>query len=333
MAILGRELADMNLSVDEKCLVATPVWHLPKVKSFLLENDKYFYVNERCNESELRHLLKSSKVIKYLFVNPNAQGYLLGPNVLHDSCVKGINTCSTGKNHLDLKYCNDNSIQIYSLTNDYELINNLPSTSELAFVLMQGLFRNLSLCLSKVHTQGWDYTGVMGHQLAGSTVGILGYGRLGKIFANQLSGFNVKTLICESNSDVKVPAEYDQVTIEELFSSSDAVAIHIHSTEANKGLISSDLLAKAKRGIYIVNTSRGDIVDEEAISEKIVSGDIGGYATDVLESEFSNISDSPIFKLFQLNMYNILVTPHVGGMTFEGQEKAFLYALKKFKLS
>ena len=82
-------------------------------------------------------------------------------------------------------------------------------------------------------------------------------------------------------------------------------------------------MAKAKRGIYIVNTSRGDIVDEEAISEKIVSGDIGGYATDVLESEFSNISDSPIFKLFQLNMYNILVTPHVGGMTFEGQEKVF----------
>ena len=59
-----------------------------------------------------------------------------------------------------------------------------------------------------------------------------------------------------------------------------------------------------------------------------MSGDIGGYATDVLESEFSNISDSPIFKLFKSNLYNILVTPHVGGMTFEGQEKAFLYALK-----
>ena len=197
---------------------------------------------------------------------------------------------------------------------------------------MQGLFRNLSLCLNNVLSHGWDYTGVMGHQLAGSKIGIHGYGRLGKIFAEQLSGFNVDILVCESNPSVKVPSKYQQATIDELCKS-DAVAIHIHSTPSNKGLISSELLDKAKHGIYIINTSRGDIVDEEAVSNKIVSGDIGGYATDVLESEFSNISDSPIFKLFKSNLYNILVTPHVGGMTFEGQEKAFLYALKKFKLS
>lgn len=333
MAIPGKELAKMYLSSNEKCLVATPVLHLPKVKDFLLANSEYFNVNERCDEAELRKILKTEKNIKYLFVNPNAQGYFLGQNILEGSGMKGINTCSTGTNHMDLEYCKDNNIQIYSLTKDYELINNLPSTSELAFALMQGLFRNLSLCLNNVFDHSWDYTGVMGHQLAGSTIGILGYGRLGKIFGEQLSGFNVNVLVCESNANIIVPDKYRQVTIEELFSESDAIAIHIHSTQSNKGLISSSLLDKAKHGVYIVNTSRGDIVNEEEISKKITSGQIGGYGTDVLEAEFSNISESPIFKLFKLNKYNILITPHVGGMTFEGQEKAFLYALDKFKLN
>ena len=81
----------------------------------------------------------------------------------------------------------------------------------------------------------------------------------------------------------------------------------------------------------MINTSRGDVVNELDISKSLESGHLGGYATDVLESEFSNIDDSPILNLYKKNKYNIIITPHVGGMTFEGQEKAFLYALNKFK--
>ena len=171
----------------------------------------------------------------------------------------------------------------------------------------------------------------MGHQLAGSTIGILGYGRLGKIFCEQLSGFRTNILVCDNSIDVEVPNKYKRVDIDTLFASCDAIILHIHSSKQNKQLVDNKLLSLIKKGSYLINTSRGDVVNELDISKSLESGHLGGYATDVLESEFSNIDDSPILNLYKKNKYNIIITPHVGGMTFEGQEKAFLYALNKFK--
>ena len=170
----------------------------------------------------------------------------------------------------------------------------------------------------------------MGNQLAGKTIGCLGFGRLGKIFCQQLKGFNVNIKVCEKEN-IFIPKPYIKVSIRELFSTCDAVAIHIHSSEDNKNLISKDLLSISKKGLILINTSRGDICDELEISKYLKSGHIGGYGTDVLSSEFINIDLSPIYNLAKEKRYNIIITPHVGGMTYEGQSKAFLYALNKFK--
>ena len=108
--------------------------------------------------------------------------------------------------------------------------------------------------------------------------------------------------------------------------------MHIHADRKNKNLVNSALLDDAKDGLYLVNTSRGEIVCEEAVAMSIKSGKLAGYATDVLDSEFERIESSPILQLYDQRLYNIIITPHVGGMTFEGQEKAFMYALNKFNL-
>ena len=321
------------LTKDVNCLIATPVSHLKEVANYLENYKDFFVIEENINKDQLINLCKSNHKIKYLFVNPNAQGYLLDEAVLSQLHLFGINTCSTGTNHIDEDYCSKNNILIKSLKNDFSLINNLPSTSELAFLLMQALLRKLILCqLSVVDKSIWDYRLVMGNQLAGKTIGCLGYGRLGKIFCKQLEGFDVRLKICEKES-LQIPKNYEKVSINELFSSCDAVAIHIHSSKLNKNIINKNLLSKTKKGFILINTSRGDLCDEHAISELIKSGHLGGYGTDVLRTEFSNIKDSPIHNIAIQKKYNVIITPHVGGMTFEGQTKAFLHALNKFKFN
>ena len=330
MEIPGKELAKMKLTLDSKACIATPCLHLPSVHAYIESYSDYFVVNESIKYDELKNLLESRNDISSLFVNPNAQGYRIDRVLLEKSSVNVINTCSTGTNHIDKEYCASNGISIYSLTRDYDLINNLPSTAELAFAMLLGLFRNLPACTNLVKSHRWEYQSVMGHQLSGANIGVLGYGRLGKIFCKQLEGFGANIFVCEKDSSVLVPSKYNRVSIDDLFTVSNAVVLHIHAESCNRKLISSELLKTTKKGFCLVNTSRGEIVCEEAIAQFIESGHLSGYGTDVLAHEFDDITSSPILRLFDSGKYNIIITPHVGGMTYEGQEKAFLYALNKY---
>ena len=108
------------------------------------------------------------------------------------------------------------------------------------------------------------------------------------------------------------------------------MVLHIHSTSENKKLVDKNLIGLMKENSYLINTSRGDICDEGDICTYLQNGKLGGYATDVLATEFTNIKHSPLYQLARQGIYNIIITPHVGGMTYEGQEKAFLHALKNF---
>ena len=320
----------MRLDSNNKCLIATPLMHLPDVADFVQSHGDCFIVDETISYDNLSKCLRSSPDIRALLVNPNAQGFLIDKKIISESSLLTINTCSTGLNHIDLVACLDHGVNVLSLKKDYELINYLPSTSELAFGMMLALFRNFPSCSASVLKNDWNYKPVMGHQLAGSTIGVLGFGRLGKIFCEQLSGFQTNVLVCENSDTVHVPSKYSKVDIDTLFSSTDAVVLHIHSTDENKNLINHKLLSKTKKGFYLINTSRGDIVNEQDISKLLESGHLGGYATDVLATEFSDLNSSPVLNLYKQSIYNIVITPHVGGMTFEGQTKAFLYALNKF---
>tara|TARA_B100000242_G_C43039774_1_gene485001 strand:+ start:653 stop:1636 length:984 start_codon:yes stop_codon:yes gene_type:complete len=322
-----------ELNKNCKCLVATPVSHLPKVMDYIVANKNFFEINENANKSQLINSFEDDPKLKYIFINPNAQGYFLNEEILSKLKLRGINTCSTGTNHIDLNYCSQEKILVTSLKNNFELINKLPSTSELAFCLMQSLNRKILLCNSQVIDDYiWDYRNVMGNQLAGQTIGCLGYGRLGKIFCKQLEGFDVKIKVCDIDDKICIPEKYERVEINELFASCNSIAIHIHSNSQNLNLINESLLKKTSKDFILVNTSRGDICDENAIAKRIINGKMGGYGTDVLKTEFTNIKESPIFQAALDKKYNIIITPHVGGMTYEGQTKAFLYALKKFKI-
>ena len=313
-----------------KIAVITPVKHLKGITNLLESKGQVFYLEEG-TKNQVRNLLLANH-IDTIVCNPNQQPYKIDEELLNATHVTLINTCSTGLNHIDLDYCNKNSIEIQCHKNDYKLINQLPSTSELAFGLMLSLLRNIPECNNHVSRYHWDYTQFMGRQIKGLNIGIVGYGRLGKMmykFCNAF-GANVKIYdpyVRKELSDRFLLNNWCS-SLEELFKFSDVVSLHIHVTDETKYMINKKLFGLAKKDLYIINTSRGEIVNETDIIKGLKTGTLTGYGTDVIENEFDDLTKSPIIKAMNEGK-NIIVTPHVGGMTIEGQTKAYKWSINK----
>jgi len=303
-----------------KIAVVTPVKHLNGVLNLLATKGE-IHLLEEGSKSEVRELLLN-KDIDTILCNPNQQTYKIDEELLSGTNVSLINTCSTGMNHIDVEYCKLVGIQIYSLTKDYELINNLPSTSELAFGLLLDLMRNITLSNNTTkQDKSWDYLPFVGQQMKDFKVGIIGYGRLGKMMAKYCKAFDAEVYIYDPYSD-----ESNVKTLEDLFQICDAVSLHVHVSDETKYMIDYDLLSRNVK--FLVNTSRGEIVKESDVIRALKEGKLWGYGADVIEDEFGDISKSPFFNL-ENSKLNCIFTPHIGGMTIQGQEKAYKWAINK----
>jgi len=315
---------------NRRIAVITPVRHLKGIEELLATKGQVVYY-ERASKDEVRKALLNY-MIDIIVCNPNEQKYKIDEELLKGTNVKTINSCSTGLNHIDLDYCKENNIEIQCHKNDYNLINKLPSTSELAFGLMLSLLRQIPQGQKHVSEYSWDYTQFIGRQIKDLKVGIIGYGRLGKMMFNFCKAFGADVMIYD-------PYVKDQLSdrfllnnwcnsLEQLFKFSDVVSLHVHVTDETKYMINKDLFGYIKKDCYIINTSRGEIVNENDIVEGLESGIITGYGTDVIENEFDDLTKSPIIKAMNFGE-NIIVTPHVGGMTIEGQTKAYKWSIDK----
>jgi len=308
--------------MEKRIIVITPISHLDGIEDLLKTKGKVFF-EENIKKNDLKNLIIKEN-IDTIVCNPNKQDFKIDKELLSGTNIKLINSCSTGLNHIDINYCNKSSIIIQSHKNDLELINELPSTSELAFGLMIDLMRHITKSNNFVHSKKkWDYTPFVGNQIKDSNIGIVGFGRLGKMMYKFCDAF-------EANIFVYDPyIEDDRVnckTIEELFEKSKIVSLHVHVTNETRGMINYSLLSKGVD--YLINTSRGEIVNELDVIKSLKDNNLKGYGTDVLENEFDDIKDSSFFLLENKNL-NLILTPHVGGMTIEGQTKAYKWSINK----
>ena len=300
--------------------VITPVSHLKGIPELLQSKGNIFFCEE-APKNQIKELLLIHN-IDTIVCNPNQQTYKIDKELLEGTKVNLINSCSTGLNHIDLKYCRKNKIKIQCHKNDYELINNLPSTSELAFGLMLSLLRKIPHSQEHVSKYNWDYTQFMGRQIKDLNIGIIGYGRLGKMMFNYCKAFGANVYVYDPY------VSHTFSNLEEIFTKCDVISLHVHVTDENKYMINKDLFGYINKDCYIINTSRGEIVNENDIVEGLKSKTITGYGTDVVENEFDDLTKSPIIKAMNEGE-NIIVTPHVGDMTIEGQTKAYTWAINK----
>jgi len=308
-----------------KIVCITPIKHLDEVYERLEQYGEVIYVPE-ISKLELTTLLSETPDIEYLFTNPNKQNFILDEEVLKNSNIKVINTCSTGLNHIDIDYCERNNVEVWSLKEDFELINDLPSTAELSFGLMMSLLRKIPEGFDSVKKGEWDYEPFIGRQVKGLTIGIIGFGRLGRITAELFKGWGVNILV---NDPYVGTFEYEQVEIKEIQKKSDVVFLHLHANKETRNMVDRELLSNMKKGSILINTSRGELVNEKDVINSIKEGHLGGYGTDVITDEFGDVKESELVEFSRKNN-NVVITPHVGGMTWEGQTKAYKWAIDKF---
>ena len=308
----------------KKILVITPTAHLDEVNNILnsILEAQIIYLPE-CNIHEFKKHCNSVAI----FTNPNKSNIFLGKENLSDfKNLKIICTASTGTIHIDKDYCSLKEIKVISLKEERKVINKIPSTAEHAFALMLSTLRNIPSSITSVKKGIWDYEPFIGRQIKSLTIGVIGYGRLGTFFSNYCDAFGAKVLVYDPYKDVNHPRIIQCKSLVELSKNSDVISLHVHVTSETAKMINYNFLKNCKKSVLIVNTSRGEVINENDLLEFIKKNENARYATDVLSSEINGINNNIIKKYSEENEKQIAITPHIGGMTKEAQNSAFSHA-------
>ena len=192
---------------------------------------------------------------------------------------------------------------------------NAVAVAELTLGLMIAMCRSIPRADATMHAGKWDKKSLQGSELRGKTLGIVGLGRIGLEVARRARAFGMNLLGYDPFVAPVIARENDVtlVAIDEIFSKSDFLSLHVGLTPQTEGLINKTSLAIMKKGIRIVNCARGELIVDEALAEAIQSGHVAGAALDVFRKE--PLKDSPYFA-----QENVLLSPHIAGSTDEAQE-------------
>jgi D-3-phosphoglycerate dehydrogenase len=194
---------------------------------------------------------------------------------------------------------------------------NTVSAAELTMALILAVVRRVPAADQAVRQGGWARARFKGSELRGRTLGLLGGGRIGGEVARRARAFHMRVLIHDPFlPDERVrDLDAEPVDVDTLFTTSDVVSLHVPLTGATRGLVDARRLATMRRGAYLVNVSRGGIVDESALAGALAGGHLAGAALDVFEQE-PLPADSPL-----RTTPNLVLTPHLGASTDEAQER------------
>lgn len=195
--------------------------------------------------------------------------------------------------------------------------SNIHSACEHAISLLLATARQIPTADASLREGEWKRSSFKGVEIFGKTVGIVGFGHIGQLFAQRLAAFETSIIAYDPYANPARAAQLgvELVELEDLMARADFVTIHLPKTKETAGMFDADLLAKAKKGQIIINAARGGLVDEQALADAIKSGHIRGAGFDVYSSE--PCTDSPLFGLPET-----VVTPHLGASTVEAQDRA-----------
>lgn len=299
-------------------LVITPIRHIDGVSAILEKAGRVTYLDDPSEAQVLERIGK----FEAIFTNPNKSNVYLSKKVLDAAkALKAICTASTGTNHIDLEYAHAKNIKVLSLTEERETINKISSTAEHAFALMMASLRKIPQGWDSVKRGEWDYEPFIGRQVSELTVGVIGYGRLGKLFAGYARAFGARVLAYDPYKTI-YDAGIEQAERNAALSLSDVISFHVHVTPETLEMVDTGWFSKMKPDVLLVNTARGDIMKESDLLSFLDKNLRAFYATDVLADETRSKGSSPVLKS-ALTSKQILITPHVGGMTREGQKIAY----------
>lgn len=272
--------------------------------------------------------LTSNTLAICVFATDHLDGHML--QILHNHGVKLIALRYAGSSNVDLDRARQLGLSITRVP-----AHSPKSIAEYTVTLMLSLNRKVHLAHPRARDGNLSLHGLVGFEMWGRTVGIIGTGLIGRHVARILSGFGCQILAydmfeCQQVKDIG--GQY--VSIHKLLAQSDIISLHAPLVPGTHHMISTETLAQCKRGVHIINTSRGGLVDVPAIIDALQSGQVGGLAMDVYEGENSlffrdqvNEIIDPSFQLLK-SLPNVLITGHQGALTTSALTSVAKFTLK-----
>ncbi len=245
--------------------------------------------------------------------------------------LKIVVTATTGLNHIDLETTQQKKIEILSLRGEREFLDSIYATAELTLALILALYRKLPSAHQSVMEGQWNRDLFKGHELQGKSLGIIGLGRLGSKVAAYTKVLGMNVYAYDTNKDISLDGVENLYTLDEIAQSCDIVSVHIPSTPENHQIINSAFIDQMKPDSCLINTSRGDVLDQKALLEALENNKIAGAALDVLEEEYEgDIKSSPLID-YARSHDNLIITPHIGGATYESMHKTEIFMAEKLQ--
>jgi D-3-phosphoglycerate dehydrogenase len=236
------------------------------------------------------------------------------------SNLKIVGRAGVGVDNIDVKAATAKKVQVINTPQ-----GNAIAAGELAVAYIFALARKLPQSTASMKKGEWEKKKFMGVEVTGKTLGVVGFGNIGRTVADRGVGLKMKVLAFDPAlaAGAAAPAGIEFVSFDDLVSRADFVTLHIPLLPATKNLFSTATFAKMKKGSYLINCARGGVVDEAALYETLKAGHLGGAALDVFEKE-----PTPMLPLFELD--NVVASPHVGASTKEAQEKVAIELAEVF---
>lgn len=236
--------------------------------------------------------------------------------------LKCIAARSTGVDHIDVAYARSKSIAVCNVPR-----YGAHTVAEFTFALLLALSRRIPEAIHQVREEGnFNTEALEGFELFGKTIGIIGTGAIGRNAASIAQGFGMEVRMFDHHPATGLESPHARyVSMDELLASSDIVTLHVPATAENKHMLGKAEFAKMKRGAYIINTARGELIDPEALLEALKSGLIAGAGIDVLEEERILKDEMELVKGIEsihalkslirdhilVDMPRVIVTPHI----------------------
>lgn len=253
--------------------------------------------------------------------------------------LKFIGRVGAGLESIDTDYALQKGIKLFSAPE-----GNRNAVGEHALGMILSLFNKLNTADREVRSGQWNREANRGIELDFKTVGIIGYGNMGKAFARKLRGFDVEVICYDIKEDVE-DSNATQVPLEELFEKTDVLSLHTPWTPETNKMINADFINKFKKPFWLINTARGKSVVTSDLVEALENRKILGAGLDVLEYEKSSFeqlftnnksvtsSDVEMPETLQklLEMENVILSPHIAGWTVESKEKLAQTIVDKIK--
>jgi D-3-phosphoglycerate dehydrogenase len=240
--------------------------------------------------------------------------------------LKFIARAGAGMDNIDEAYAAEKGIMLVNAPE-----GNRDAVGEHAVGMLLSLMNNLNQADAEVRAGLWQREANRGYELKGRTVGIIGYGHMGQSFARKLKGFEVDVIAYDKYKTGFSDAYAREVSMEEIVKHSEVLSLHVPLTPETNGLVNDEYLYHFRKPIFLLNTSRGKVVQTQAVLNAVKQGKILGAGLDVLEVEkFPALGEQPWFDELK-NSDKILLSPHVAGWTFESYRKISEVMAQKIK--